>query len=60
LKDTEVILFGTAENGEFLSAEELAKKSKTITWEMLTSVGERVPRVYVGSDADFINERFGE
>ena len=60
LKDTEVILFGTAANGEFLSAEELAKKSKTITWEMLTSVGERVPRVYVGSDADFINERFGE
>lgn len=60
LKDTEVILFGSAENGDFLSAEELAQKSKSITWEMLTSVGERVPRVYVGSDAEFINERLGE
>jgi alanine racemase len=51
LKDKEVTLFGYASNGELLSADELAAKADSITWEVLTSVGERVPRVYVGSEA---------
>lgn len=46
-----VVLFGF--QGEaFLSAEEVAKNCKSITWEMLTSVGERVPRVYVGKSVE--------
>ncbi|MBO9667709.1 MAG: alanine racemase, partial [Bdellovibrio sp.] len=48
LIDQEVVLFGTAQDGTFLSADELAEKAKSIPWEMLTSVGERVPRIYVG------------
>ena len=47
-KDQEVTFFGYDTAGNFLSAEELAKKAHSITWEMLTSVGERVPRVYSG------------
>ncbi|MGZ3769675.1 MAG: alanine racemase [Bdellovibrio sp.] len=47
-KDQEVTLFGYSPEGTFLSAEELAQGAKSITWEILTSVGERVPRVYVG------------
>lgn len=46
-KDQEAVLFGQA-HGEFLSPEELATQAQSITWEMLTSVGERVPRVYIG------------
>lgn len=59
LKDQEVILFGYDSKGNFLSPEELAGKAKSITWEMLTSVGERVPRVYTGSDANFVYENVG-
>ncbi|QDK38914.1 alanine racemase [Bdellovibrio sp. NC01] len=58
-KDQEVILFGYDSTGAFLSPEELAGKAKSITWEMLTSVGERVPRVFVGSDANFVYENVG-
>ena len=47
-KDQEVTFFGYDDAGNFLSAEELADKARSITWEMLTSVGERVPRVYSG------------
>lgn len=46
-KDQEAVLFGQ-DHGGFLSPEELAIQAQSITWEMLTSVGERVPRVYVG------------
>lgn len=46
LRDREVVLFGTSEQGQFLSAEKLAQHASTITWEILTSVGERVPRVF--------------
>ncbi|MBK9323922.1 MAG: alanine racemase [Bdellovibrionaceae bacterium] len=48
LRDKEIILFGKSDQGQFISAEELAHRAQTITWEILTSVGERVPRVYVG------------
>ncbi len=48
-KEAEVVLFGESAQGTFLSAEELAVQARTITWEMLTSVGERVPRVYLQS-----------
>ncbi|MEK2646516.1 alanine racemase [Bdellovibrio sp. BCCA] len=50
-KDQEVTLFGFGSDGNFLSPEELAQQAKTITWEMLTSVGERVPRIYTGEKA---------
>lgn len=49
-KDQDVTLFGFGENGTFLSAEELAVQAQSITWEMLTSVGERVPRIYIGGN----------
>lgn len=44
LYEKEVVLFG----GEGPSATELAKLAQSISWEMLTSVGERVPRTFVG------------
>jgi alanine racemase len=47
-KEYEVILFGTSSGGNVLSAQEVAKNAQTIPWEILTSVGERVPRVYIG------------
>ncbi|WP_347357952.1 alanine racemase [Bdellovibrio sp.] len=58
-KDQEVTLFGYGSDGTFLSPEELAAQARTITWEMLTSVGERVPRVYTGAAASFISEEVG-
>lgn len=54
-KDQEVILFGYSSEGVFLSAEELAQGAKSITWEILTSVGERVPRIYRGTNASFVS-----
>lgn len=59
-KDQEVTLFGFGSDGNFLSPEELAQHAKSITWEMLTSVGERVPRIYTGLDAGFISEQVGD
>ncbi|MNJ99719.1 Alanine racemase 1 [compost metagenome] len=59
-KESEVILFGQSEEGAFLSPEELAGKAQTITWEMLTSVGERVPRRYKGAQSDFITGEVGD
>lgn len=58
-KDAEVVLFGQSQHGNFLSPEELARQAKTITWEMLTSVGERVPRVYKGRREAFVNNELG-
>ncbi|UXR64503.1 alanine racemase [Bdellovibrio bacteriovorus] len=58
-KDQEVTLFGYGSDGTFLSPEELAVQAHTITWEMLTSVGERVPRVYTGVASGFIAEEIG-
>lgn len=39
-----VTLFGHDEFGNHLSVNEIAKKTKTISWEVLTRIGERVPR----------------
>jgi alanine racemase len=44
LKPEPVTLFGLDENKNTISATELAQKAQTISWEILTSVGERVPR----------------
>jgi alanine racemase len=46
----EVILFGFDSSGSFLSAELMARAADTITWEVLTSVGERVPRLFRGGE----------
>ncbi len=48
IQNEEVILFGFDEQNNFLSAEELAKQTNTISWEILTSVGHRVPRHFKG------------
>lgn len=47
-EDEEVIIFGFDQNGNFLSAQEDASAAQTISWEVLTSVGERVPRIFRG------------
>lgn len=44
LKPEPVTLFGFDEKQNIISATELAQKAQTISWEILTSVGERVPR----------------
>lgn len=49
--ESEVTLFGYDESGNLLAANEVATKAKTIPWEVLTSVGERVPRVYLEKSA---------
>lgn len=42
----EVLLFGADKTEKLLSAEEIGKAINTISYEMLTSVSSRVPRVY--------------
>ena len=49
--EEEVIFFGYDQAGNFLSAEVAAKAAETITWEVLTSVGERVPRHFKGGQS---------
>lgn len=49
-EEHEVVLFGRDAQGMELPIEEVAAKAQTITWEVLTSVGERVPRVYRGGE----------
>lgn len=46
--EEEVILFGFDQKNNFLSAEVNAQAMQSITWEILTSVGERVPRHFKG------------
>jgi alanine racemase len=46
-KEAEVTLFGYDSQGNILPATELAEQASTIAWEILTSVGERVPRMTV-------------
>jgi alanine racemase len=48
----EVTFFGYDNNGNFLPASEVASVAQTITWEVLTSIGERVPRIIVESAQD--------
>ncbi len=47
-ENSEVILFGQGEKNEVLSARDLAAAGQTVAWEVLTSVSERVPRIYKG------------
>jgi len=42
----EIVLFGRQQNNQIL-ASDLAEKIGTISYEVLTRVGERVPRIYV-------------
>ncbi|OFZ31502.1 MAG: alanine racemase [Bdellovibrionales bacterium RIFCSPHIGHO2_01_FULL_40_29] len=46
--EEEVVFFGYNEKGNLLSAEQVSQLAQTITWETLTSVGERVPRHFKG------------
>ena len=45
-KENEVVFFGKSKSGAEIGATEAAEKAQTITWEVLTSVSERVPRTY--------------
>ncbi len=45
-KENEVVFFGRSQTGNEISAFEVAKGAETIPWEILTSIGERVPRLY--------------
>jgi len=44
----EVVLLGRQGNAE-ISADEMAAWSNTISYEILTSIGARVPRIYCHS-----------
>jgi alanine racemase len=44
--DDEVVLLGRQDDEE-ISATELADRAETISWEITTRIGARVPRVYV-------------
>ena len=46
----EVVLFGTGEGGE-PTAEDWAQAVGTISYEIVTRFGPRVPRVYLGGEA---------
>ncbi len=42
----EVVIIGGS-GGDFISAEELAEKADTINYEVVCSIGPRIPRIYV-------------
>jgi alanine racemase len=44
----EVVLLGTQGPGARIDADELARWSGTISWEIFCGISKRVPRVYVG------------
>lgn len=46
-KENEVVFFGQSRTGAVIPATEVAQLGQTIPWEVLTNVGERVPRVYM-------------
>jgi alanine racemase len=46
----EVVLFGPGSDGE-PTAQDWADATGTISYEIVTRVGPRVPRVYVGAQA---------
>lgn len=47
----EAVLFGPGDRGE-PTAEDWARATGTIAYEVVTRISNRVPRVYVGEDAD--------
>jgi alanine racemase len=53
--EEEVIFFGPE-----LSAKQCAQAAKTITWEILTSVSERVPRVFTGQMSRFVSPELSQ
>ncbi len=48
-RNQEVTLFGSDENGKILEVAEIAGLASTNSYELLTSVSRRVPRVYQGA-----------
>jgi alanine racemase len=44
----EVVLLGTQEN-DAISADEMAAWADTISYEILTSIGARIPRIHYNS-----------
>ena len=46
----EVVLFGPGDDGE-PTAQDWADATGTISYEIVTRVGPRVPRVYVGGES---------
>ena len=52
----EVILFGKDQDQNVLSVHDLAMQAQTIPWEILTSLSERVPRLYKGRWAQVLEE----
>lgn len=42
----EVVLFGE-QGGEFLGADEIAEKTGTISYEVVSAISSRVPRIYI-------------
>lgn len=54
-EEKEVVFFGYDSGNNFLSAEVQAQAAQTIPWEILTSIGERVPRVFV-SEQEVLKE----
>ena len=47
--DDEVVIIGTQGN-ESISADEIAKKTGTINYEVLTSIGSRVPKKFIKTE----------
>lgn len=48
LQDAEVTFFGSDSKGTILPAFDVAEKAQTVPWNILTSISERVPRIYLG------------
>jgi alanine racemase len=55
----EVVLIGR-QGDEIITAEEVAAKAQTISYEVLCRIGARVPRVYPDGGVDRIRSRFAE
>jgi len=53
----EVVLLG-AQDGERITADEIAARIGTISYEVFTSIGARVPRVYRDGDRVTVRSRF--
>ena len=43
--DADVVLLGS-QGGDRIDALELARRRTTVTWEVLTAMARRIPRVY--------------
>ena len=43
----EAVIFGPAESGALQSAEEIARATNTISYEITCGISKRVPRVYI-------------